>query len=69
MHIVTSAVLATDVSSQERQKQIQDRFERVVFLSDEGLSEFEKTQSVVEQILLLAGKWLQLYSEILYFII
>jgi len=54
LHLVTSSVLATDVSSQERQKKIQDRFERVVILSDEGLSEFEKTQSVVEQILLLA---------------
>ncbi len=54
MHLVTSAVLATDVSSKERQAQIQERFERVVIQADQGVTEFEKTQSVVEQILLLA---------------
>ena len=59
LHLVTSAILATDVSSQETQKKIQDRYERVVILSDEdeGLSEFEKTQCVVEQLLLLAGTY------------
>jgi len=54
VHLVTSAVLATDVSSQERQKEIKDRFERVTTTPDGNVSEFEKTQAVVEQILLLA---------------
>lgn len=54
VHLVTSAVLATDVSSQERQQEIKDRFERVTIKPDENVSEFEKTQAVVEQILLLA---------------
>ena len=55
LHLVTSSVLATDVSRKERQEKIQDRFERVVIHPHEGVSEFEKTQAVVEQILLLAG--------------
>lgn len=54
LHLVTTAVLATDVSSHERQQKIRGRFERVVIRSDEGVTEFEKTQAVVEQILLLA---------------
>ncbi len=54
VHLVTSAVLATDVSSQERQKEIKDRFERVTTAPNENVPEFERTQSVVEQILLLA---------------
>lgn len=55
LHLVTSAILATDVSSVERQTKIKDRFERVVLRADEdGVSEFEKTQTVVESVLLLA---------------
>lgn len=54
LHLVTSAILATDVSSIERQKKINDRFERVVVRADVDVTEFEKTQTVVESVLLLA---------------
>ena len=54
LHLVTSALLATDVSSAERQTKIKDRFERVVVRAEDGVSEFEKTQTVVESVLLLA---------------
>lgn len=54
LHLVASALLATDVSSVERQTKIKDRFERVVVRTEDGVSEFEKTQTVVESVLLLA---------------
>lgn len=54
LHLVTSAVLATDVASPDIQSKIRTRFERVVIIQDEDVTELDKTLAVVEQILLLA---------------
>ena len=54
LHLVTAAVLATDVASKETQARVQERFERVLIISQDDTTEFDKTQSCIEQILLLA---------------
>ena len=54
LHLVTAAVLATDVSNKETQTKIQERFERVIIVKDEDVTEFDKTQACIEQMLLLA---------------
>lgn len=68
LHLVTSAVLATDVANSSIQQSIQDRFERVVKGgASYDVSELEKTQSVIEQILLIAdvGHCAQSYDNFL----
>ena len=54
LHLVTSAVLATDVANKDTQAKIQERFERVLIIAQEDVTEFDKTRSCIEQILLLA---------------
>jgi hypothetical protein len=56
IHLVTSAILATDISSKETQRKVQERFDRVIIATDKdyAVTELDKTQSVVEQITLLA---------------
>jgi hypothetical protein len=56
IHLVTAAVLATDISSKEIQLKVQERFDRAIVGTDKdyAVTELNKTQSVIEQILLLA---------------
>ena len=54
LHLVTAAVLATDVANKKTQTQIQERFERVIIDKDEDVTEFDKTRACIEQMLLLA---------------
>jgi len=54
LHLVTAAVLATDVANKETQAKIQERFERVLIIAYDDVTEFDKTQSCIEQLLLLA---------------
>ena len=56
IHLVTSAILATDISNKETERKVQERFDRVIVATDKdyAVTELDKTQSVVEHILLLA---------------
>jgi hypothetical protein len=67
LHLVTSAVLATDVANPTTQQTIQDRFERLMNGTSESVTELEKTISIVEQILLMAdvGHCSQSYENFL----
>jgi hypothetical protein len=52
LHLVTFGVLATDVTNSATQQTIQDRFDRLI--NGPSPNDFEKTQSVIEQIILMA---------------
>ena len=66
MHLVTYAILATDVTNSITQQAIQDRFERLMIGS--SISELETSQSVLEQLILMAdvGHCSQSYENFLY---
>lgn len=66
-HLITSAVLATDVASSDVQGNVQKRFERVMIVEDDDATELDKTLVVVEQLLLLAdvGHCSQSYENFL----
>ena len=54
LHMVTAAVLATDVSNKETQAKIKERFKRIIIEKQNNVTEFDKTQTCIEQMLLLA---------------
>ena len=54
LHMVTAAVLATDVSNKETQAKIKERFKRIIIEKQKNVTEFDKTQTCIEQMLLLA---------------
>lgn len=65
LHLVRSAILATDVANSSTQQIIQDRFERLI--NESSGNALEATQTVVEQILLMAdvGHCSQSYENFL----